>query len=104
MSRPAPVRRHYLPTGVPRPGITTDSDLVVPRQRPSPNRDPDAHPAVLVTIHGRVWRGTLQARSWSEEHQDWLCSVEIWVDDRAVMVSVPADTVEFVVGPTAQGY
>ena len=68
---------------------------MVPRQRPSPNRDPDRHPAVLVTIHGRVWPGTLRARSWSEEHQDWLCSVEIWVDDRGVIITVPSDRVEF---------
>ena len=69
---------------------------MVPRQRPSPNVDPEPRPAVLVTIHGRIWRGTLRARSWSDEHQDWVCSVEIWVDDRGVIVSVPADRVEVV--------
>ena len=73
-----------------------------PRPRPSPGGDPDPRTAVLVTIHGRVWPGTLRARSWSEEHQDWRCSVEIWVDDRGVMVSVPAGQVEFVVGPSGQ--
>jgi hypothetical protein len=75
---------------------------MVPRQ--SPNRDPDPHAAVLVTIHGRIWPGTLRGRSWSEAHQEWRCSVEIWVDDRGVLVSVPSDHVEFVVGPTASGY
>jgi hypothetical protein len=75
---------------------------VVPRQ--SPNRVPDPHAAVLVTIHGRVWPGTLRARSWSEEHQEWRYSVEIWVDDRGVMISVPPERVEFVMGPAAQGY
>ena len=77
---------------------------MVPRQRPSPNGDPERRSAVLVTIHGRVWPGTLRARSWSEKHQDWHYSVEIWVDDRGVIVSVPADQVEFVAGPTAQEY
>jgi hypothetical protein len=77
---------------------------VVPRQRPSSKGDPDPHTAVLATIHGRVWPGTLRGRSWSEERQEWRCSVEIWVDDRAVLVSVPADQVEFVVGPAAQGF
>jgi hypothetical protein len=83
---------------------TTDADVVVPRPRPSPNPDPDPRTAVLVTIHGRVWPGTLRARSWSDKHQEWRCSVELWVDDRGVIVSVPADQVEFVVGPAAQGY
>ena len=69
---------------------------MVPRQRPSPKRDPDGHPEVLVTIHGRVWRGTLRARSWSEEHRAWVCSVEIWVDDRGVIFTVPDDRVEIV--------
>jgi hypothetical protein len=69
---------------------------VVPRQRPSPNHDPDRQLAVLVTIHGRRWPGTLRGRSWSEEQQAWLCSVEIWVDDRGVIITVPADRVEFV--------
>ena len=62
---------------------------MVPRQRPSAT-------AVLVTIHGRAWPGTLRARFWSEEHQDWLCSVEIWVDDRGVIITVPAERVEVV--------
>jgi hypothetical protein len=75
---------------------------VVPRQ--SSNREPGPHTAVLVTIHGRPWPGTLRGRSWSEEHQDWRYSVEIWVDDRGVIISVPAEQVEFVVGPAAQGY
>jgi hypothetical protein len=75
---------------------------VVPRQRPSPHHDPDRHPAVLVTIHGRVWRGTLRARSWSEEHQDWLCTVEIWVDERGLIITVPADRVEFVASDGTQ--
>ena len=69
---------------------------MVPRQRPSPKHDPDRHRAVLVTIHGHVWPGTLRARTWSEEHQDWLCRVEIWVDDRGVIITVPADRVQFV--------
>ena len=69
---------------------------MVPHRRPSPNGDPGPRPAVLVTIHGRVWPGTLRARVWSEEHQDWLCSVEIWVDDRGVIITVPADRVEVV--------
>jgi hypothetical protein len=69
---------------------------MVPRQRPSPNRDPERRPAVLVTIHGRAWQGTLRARSWSEEHQAWVCSVEIRVDDRGVIITVPEDRVQFV--------
>ena len=77
---------------------------MVPRQRLLQNLDPDQHPAVLVTIHGRVWPGTLRGRTWSEEHQEWRCTVEIWVDDRGVIISVAPDQVEFVVGPTAQGY
>ena len=60
--------------------------------------DGDALPgvAVLVTIHGRIWRGVLRGRSWSEDHGDWRCTVEIWVDDRAVVTSVPADHVQLV--------
>jgi hypothetical protein len=38
----------------------------------------------------------LRARSWSVEHQDWVCSVEIWVDDCGVIITVPADRVELV--------
>ena len=77
---------------------------MVPRQRPLQNLDPDQHPAVLVTIHGRVWPGVLRGRSWSDERQDWRYSVEIWVDDRGVIISVAPDQVEFVVGPAARGY
>jgi len=77
---------------------------VVPRQRPLQNLDPDQHPAVLVTIHGRVWPGVLRGRSWSDERQDWRYSVEIWVDDRGVIIAAAPDQVEFVVGPAAQGY
>jgi hypothetical protein len=99
-----PCIRHCIPMGVPSPGSSTEPESVVPRQRPSSTRDPDRRPAVLVTIHGRVWPGTLRSRSWSEEHQDWRCSVEIRVDDRAVVISVPPDQVEFVDGPTALGY
>jgi hypothetical protein len=65
-----------------------------------PCGDPDLDPRVLVTIHGRVWHGVLRGRSWSEEHHEWRCSVEIWVNDRAIITSVPADQVE-VVAPDA---
>ena len=75
---------------------------MVPRQ--SPKCDPDPHGAVLVTIHGRVWPGTLRGRSWSEEHQDWRYTVEIWVDDRGVIISAAPEQVEFVVPPAALGH
>ena len=60
------------------------------------NGEADPQPAVRVTIHGRVWPGVLRARSWSEERGEWRCMVEIRVDDRAVLTSVPADQVEVV--------
>jgi hypothetical protein len=65
------------------------------------NGDAHPQPAVLVTIHGRVWRGLLRGRSWSEEHGGWRCTVEIRVDDRAVVTSVPADQVEIAAPPDA---
>ena len=66
-----------------------------------PNGDAQPAPAVLVTIHGRAWHGVLRSRFWSEEHDGWRCMVEISVDDRAVVTSVPADQVEFVLPPGA---
>jgi hypothetical protein len=70
----------------------------VARLYPS-NGEADSRPAVRVTIHGRVWSGVLHARAWSEDHGEWRCTVEIWVDDRAVRTSVPADQVELVDRP-----
>jgi hypothetical protein len=64
-----------------------------------PDGDAQPQPAVLVTIHGRVWHGVLRSRSWSEEHRSERCTVEIWVDDRAVVISVSADQVEFILPP-----
>jgi hypothetical protein len=49
---------------------------------------------VLVTIHGRVYRGVLRGRSWSDEHRTWRWDVEISIDDRRVLTTVSADQIQ----------
>jgi hypothetical protein len=51
---------------------------------------------VLVTIHGRVFTGTLRRGGRLPGQDEWRWWVEIRVDDRRVMTWVAADQVEFV--------
>ncbi len=63
----------------------------------------DSQAEVLVTIHGRVFTGTVRRGARLPEHDEWRWCVEIRVDDRRLLTWVPADQVEFVErrGPTA---
>jgi hypothetical protein len=56
----------------------------------------ELHTAVLVTIHGRVFPGTVRRGGRLPGHDAWRWCVEIRVDDRRVMTWVAADQVEFV--------
>jgi hypothetical protein len=51
---------------------------------------------VLVTIHGRVFTGTLRRGARLPGQDEWRWCVEIRVDDRSVMTWVTAEQVEFV--------
>jgi len=62
--------------------------------QPPPHESPEPYSAVLITIHGRVYRGVVRRCSWSEEHNTWRCTVEISVDDCRVMTSVSADQIQ----------
>ena len=65
---------------------------------PGQGGEGDSQAEVLVTIHGRVFTGTLRQGARLPEHDEWRWCVEIRVDDRRLMTWVAADQVEFV-GP-----
>ena len=58
----------------------------------------ELHTAVLVTIHGRVFTGTLRGGGRLPGQATWRWCVEIRVDDRRVLTWVTAEQVEFVEG------
>ena len=88
---------HCILEGVLISGTATEPDSVATCY--PPNGDAHLDVAVLVTIHRRVWHGVLRSRSWSEEHGGWRCVVEISVDDRSVVNSLPEDRIEFIPPP-----
>jgi hypothetical protein len=56
----------------------------------------ERHAEVLVTIHGRVFTGTVRSGGRLPGGDGWRWCVEIHVDDRRVMTWVAADQIEFV--------
>jgi hypothetical protein len=63
-------------------------------RRPRPHDSPPPEEPALVTIHGRLYRGVVRGRSWSDEHKTWRWHVEISVDDHRVLTTVSADQIQ----------